>query len=242
MPPSLPSRVFGSFSVTGLLAGALFCAASLTPSLIPRTYVVQGVLAGVSLAVGYGVGNLIVATSRYLGMPDFVGRVKTVLLSVAAAFSLNVLIVFFWRSAEWQTSIRERMAMPPGETIRPLEVAGVTVVVFLALARLARLLMVVAGFFGQRSARFLPPRLARTVESHWRFPRRALGEVLRRAELPREIWRQHADILEAAVAGEADRAEAFAVDHDLRAADTLYAALADRAGGSSFQTSIGSSS
>lgn len=71
--------------------------------------------------------------------------------------------------------------------------------------------------------------VARTAEPHWRFLRRAMGEVLRHAELPREIWRQHAEILEAVAGGQPDRAEALAIEHDLLAAETLTAALADRA-------------
>lgn len=70
------------------------------------------------------------------------------------------------------------------------------------------------------------PLLARTAEPHWRFLRRAMGEVLRRATLPREIWRQHADIVEAIAAGAPDRAEALMVQHDLAAAVTLHDALA----------------
>ncbi len=72
------------------------------------------------------------------------------------------------------------------------------------------------------------PLLARTAEPHWRFLRRAMGEVLRHAELPREIWRQHAEILETVAAGDPDRAERLAVEHDLHAAETLRAALEAR--------------
>ncbi|MBD1547761.1 GntR family transcriptional regulator [Labrenzia aggregata] len=70
--------------------------------------------------------------------------------------------------------------------------------------------------------------VARTAEPHWRFLRRAMGEVLRHAKLPREIWRQHAEILEAIVQGDPDRAEQLAVDHDLEASKTLYDALAEQ--------------
>jgi DNA-binding GntR family transcriptional regulator len=70
------------------------------------------------------------------------------------------------------------------------------------------------------------PLLARTAEPHWRFLRRAMGEVLRRATLPREIWRQHEAIVEAIAAGAPDRAEALMVEHDLGAAVTLHEALA----------------
>jgi len=69
------------------------------------------------------------------------------------------------------------------------------------------------------------PLLARTAEPHWRFLRRAMGEVLRRATLPREIWRQHAEIVDAIAGGDTDRAETLMVDHDLAAAKTLRAAL-----------------
>lgn len=72
------------------------------------------------------------------------------------------------------------------------------------------------------------PLLARTAEPHWRFLRRAMAEVLRYAELPREIWRQHADILVAITAGDPDRAEDLMVAHDLDAARSLTAALTAR--------------
>lgn len=72
------------------------------------------------------------------------------------------------------------------------------------------------------------PLLARTAEPHWRFLRRAMGEVLRFGQPPREIWRQHAEILAAIVAGEPSVAERRAVDHDVRAADALCDALARR--------------
>lgn len=69
------------------------------------------------------------------------------------------------------------------------------------------------------------PLLARTAEPHWRFLQRAMGEVLRRAKLPAEIWLQHSEIAEAVAAGDPDRAERLMVEHDLDAARTLQAAL-----------------
>jgi DNA-binding GntR family transcriptional regulator len=72
------------------------------------------------------------------------------------------------------------------------------------------------------------PLLARTAEPHWRFLRRAMGDVLRHGQTPQTIWRQHADILAAIVAGDAERAERLAIEHDILAADALSAALAGR--------------
>jgi DNA-binding GntR family transcriptional regulator len=70
------------------------------------------------------------------------------------------------------------------------------------------------------------PLLARIAEPHWQFLQRAMGEVLRRAKLPTEIWRQHAEITDAIAAGDAGEAERLMSEHDLDAARTLAAALA----------------
>lgn len=67
--------------------------------------------------------------------------------------------------------------------------------------------------------------LGRTAEPHWRFLQRAMGEILRRAKLPAEIWQQHADIVAAIANGDPDAAERLIISHDLEAAETLHAAL-----------------
>ncbi len=72
------------------------------------------------------------------------------------------------------------------------------------------------------------PLLARTAGPHWRFLRRAMGEVLRHAELPKNIWQQHAEILEAVIAGDPDRAQDLVTDHDLNASEALRSVLAER--------------
>ncbi len=65
------------------------------------------------------------------------------------------------------------------------------------------------------------PLLARTAEPHWRFLRRVMGEVLRSAEPPKDIWRQHAEILTALVKADPERAEQLATEHVRLAAVTL---------------------
>ncbi|MDX1709679.1 MAG: GntR family transcriptional regulator, partial [Rhodovibrionaceae bacterium] len=69
------------------------------------------------------------------------------------------------------------------------------------------------------------PLLPRTAESHWRFLRRVMGDVLRHAAPPPTIWQQHAAILEAIEAGDPVLAEARATDHIRGAADLLAEAM-----------------
>ena len=69
------------------------------------------------------------------------------------------------------------------------------------------------------------PLVGPTAEPHWRFLRRVMGDVLRYAEAPDTIWREHAQMLEAIVEGEAAAAEQMAIGHIRAAAEALDTAL-----------------
>ncbi|HEX7007421.1 MAG TPA: alpha/beta-hydrolase N-terminal domain-containing protein, partial [Alphaproteobacteria bacterium] len=64
-----PVGLWRSLSGTGLILGTLFFAASLTPTLVPRTAVTQGVLGGSVFAVGYGAGVFLRWLWRYMELP-----------------------------------------------------------------------------------------------------------------------------------------------------------------------------
>jgi DNA-binding GntR family transcriptional regulator len=70
------------------------------------------------------------------------------------------------------------------------------------------------------------PHIAQTAMPHWRHMRRVMGEVLRHAEPPKAIWRQHRAIVEAIATGDAKRAEALAVAHVWTAAERLERSFA----------------
>ncbi len=57
------------------------------------------------------------------------------------------------------------------------------------------------------------PLVGASLATHLTFTQRVMGEVLLRDEKPRDIWDQHAEILEAICAQDADRAEALARQH-----------------------------
>jgi uncharacterized membrane protein len=43
-------------NIVGLLVGTVLFAFSLTPSLLPRPFFIQGILSGLSFSAGYGLG------------------------------------------------------------------------------------------------------------------------------------------------------------------------------------------
>ena len=164
-----------------MVIGALFLAASLTPSLIPRSFLLQGVLAGACFAIGYGVGAALLRLWAYLAAADrrpapapqrHLGRGRA---RRAPSWSPSP-----GARPEWQNSIRERVDMPPVHTGHPLEVMAIAAVV-VARPDPARPGVPLGGAPGPALAR--PPRPRADLEG--RRPRRRgpplLGHRRRRA-------------------------------------------------------------
>jgi DNA-binding GntR family transcriptional regulator len=68
--------------------------------------------------------------------------------------------------------------------------------------------------------------IGETTAPYWHYLRRVMGEVLRDDEkIPGSIWDEHTAILDAVIAGEADKAETLARQHISRAAKIFVARL-----------------
>ncbi|MCE6959150.1 alpha/beta-hydrolase family protein [Cereibacter sphaeroides] len=136
---AVPTAFLRSFSAFGLMLGTLFFAASLTPSLVPRAPVVQGMLGGLCLAAGYGIGVLVRAVWVALELPVLTGRARRLadaaaMLGCAAAAGLAL-----WWAAGWQNRLRALMDMEPIDSADPFTVAALALLVFGLLVLTARL-------------------------------------------------------------------------------------------------------
>ena len=60
--------------------------------------------------------------------------------------------------------------------------------------------------------------IAPTMDTHWTYTQRVMGEVLMRNEKPRDIWDQHEAMLLAISKGDGDAAEQAARDHIMQSA------------------------
>ncbi len=89
----------------------MFFALSVAPSLLPRVYVVQGVLSGFSLAIGYGVGVALVWGWQFLELTRPTERVAFWSKRVTTIVAVGVLLHFIRQDEEWQNSIRLLMNM-----------------------------------------------------------------------------------------------------------------------------------
>jgi len=143
----------------GLIVGALFFAASLTPSLIPRNYVVQGVLSGIGFISGYGIGVLLRGLWRYLELPRLPGPVLRIVNPVAGIACLVLMATALYHTKSWQNSVRSVVGMDPVESGYPFSVCLIAIVTFGILLFLAR---AVIGF-GKTLARKFYNRFPRRI-------------------------------------------------------------------------------
>ncbi|UGY11391.1 alpha/beta hydrolase [Phyllobacterium pellucidum] len=152
-----------SFSAIGLLVGILFFAASLTPSLMPRSYLVQGALSGFCAALGYGVGVACVWLWRYLEIPVPRARVQRAANWIAIIVCIGTAGVFLWKAAGWQNTVRGLMGLGPVESVEPIELAIIALVIFLVMIMLARLFRQTFRLFSRWLNRLVPRRISNLV-------------------------------------------------------------------------------
>jgi uncharacterized membrane protein len=156
-----PVRVFEpSFSGTGLTMAAWFFALSLVPSLLPRSGMVQGVVSGVTVIIGYAFGAACQAIWEYLGIPKPRGRVRTVLVWVTVGLGIWAAVFTGWRMVGWQNEIRSTFGMEPtSPTIWPT-ILALTVVVAALLLVIGRSLRLLFTTLVRWLDRILPRRVA----------------------------------------------------------------------------------
>ena len=88
----------------------LFCL-SMTPSLVPRLWLFQGTVSGISVAVGYGVGSAASAGVRKLLPREPSPTVKRNSWWVLLGSTLVLGGLFLYYGSEWQQQVRRAMGM-----------------------------------------------------------------------------------------------------------------------------------
>jgi len=152
-----------SASGIGLVLGTLFFAASLTPSMIPRSSLVQGALAGACLAIGYGLGLALRWLWNYLELPQPQERLRRQISFAALIPCLAVALLFLWRSGAWQDSVRTAVGMEPVAETHALTVCAVAIATFAVLCLIALLFGAIARWTSRTGGRFVPRRIANAI-------------------------------------------------------------------------------
>jgi len=153
---SLLNRLHG----VGVLIGAVFFAFSLTPSMLPRPFLIQGVISGLSFSAGYALGVGLAWLWHYLQLKLPKPEVSRWVMRAGAAGCLILVGSFLWRASRWQASLRELMGVESTSTPPPILVVPVAALVFLLLLGLAQCFRWVVGLVSSRLERHVPKRIS----------------------------------------------------------------------------------
>jgi len=147
-------------SIFALILGLLFVAASLTPSLVPRAPLLQGVLGGVVMALGYLAGRIIEGIWNFADMPVAKGDAKDVTLGLLGLIVLGLVGWSLYYSLIWQNDLRGRMGLDPAIEGHLIWVVAITLIVFAVLFLIGHVIAIISRFIRGRLERVMPPRRA----------------------------------------------------------------------------------
>jgi uncharacterized membrane protein len=150
------------YTLPGAGGALLFTCLAFTPSLLPRGAVVQGLVCGISAAIGYGVG--VVAAWVWRAFADRDERpARTNAWRVFAVIAVVALVAAFVLGQRWQDEIRDLMGVAAGNPAALLLVPVLAAVVFVVLVGIARGLRGIYRWLARMLGHWIGPRAARAV-------------------------------------------------------------------------------
>jgi len=152
-----------TLSLFGVLLAVLFFAASLSPSLLPRPFQLQGVLSGFALASGYGCGVLLILIWDYLELPYLQGKLRRIVLfSVGiVCFGLAVTALIYCNS--WQNDLRFSMGLEAYESGQMFSIAAIALLVALVILAVMRLFIYLSRRISTKLKTRVPKRPANLI-------------------------------------------------------------------------------
>jgi uncharacterized membrane protein len=156
--PSLVRRTRCNF--TGLAVAVIFFCLSLTPSLLPRSWTLQGTVSGVLTATGYGIGVLVSLMARHVVLREPSIRTKRLAWDILASGGTLLVVLFLYLGWGWQRDIRRLMGAPQPTRYHSVLILLVTVGMSIALLGVGRLLSRATAWLAGRLGRWIPARVA----------------------------------------------------------------------------------
>ena len=150
---------YRKFSFVGLLLACIFFLLSMLPSLLPRPWLYQGLISGLSMAVGYGIGILISKFIRWLFEKEFSKHIKTTSWKVLLIGGPLLMLVFLYQGASWQNQVRQLVGEQTLDTRHSIRILIISVLLFVVLISLARAIRKFNSFINNFLIRFLPKKV-----------------------------------------------------------------------------------
>jgi uncharacterized membrane protein len=151
------------YTFTGTAVGLVFLWFSMTPSLLPRGPLFQGLVSGLSGATGYALGVFGVWLVRYMRSQDSsppAPRRAWLGLLVAGAVGMVAMVIWFH---VWQDRVRDLMGVAHLKWFDYPLSAALSLIVLFAVVEIGQLIRRLIRFLDLRLDRFVPPRVSAVV-------------------------------------------------------------------------------
>ena len=151
------------YTFTGTAVGLMFLWSSMTPSLLPRGPLFQGLVSGAAGAIGYGLGVFAVWLVRYMRSKDTSPPApRWAWIALGAIGIIGQILMIIWFHV-WQDDVRDLMGVPRlGFWDHPLA-AILSIVTLFVLVEIGQLVGKLVRFLVRRLNRFAPPRVSAVV-------------------------------------------------------------------------------
>ena len=161
-PQAAKSRRRFRYTLPGAWVALVFACLAFTPSLLPRSALLQGVVCGISAAIGYGVGVAGAWTWRAFADRD-PRPVRPGAWRVFAISAAVLLVVAIVLGQWWQAQLRDLMGAPTPNLLLLVLLPLVAVALFTGLVALSRSLRGLYHRVAGRLRRWMGPRAARAL-------------------------------------------------------------------------------
>lgn len=151
---------FRNLSFVGVCGAVVFFAASVTPSLLPRPFIVQAVLSGFAIASGYGLGVASLWLWDFLEFRHLPARFQSRTYWGIGILLFGLVAGVISQMVFWQNSIRHLMQMQPLESAYPYRTTVMAIFIGGCLVLMARLIGWCFRRMLLRLRTFLPRRVA----------------------------------------------------------------------------------
>jgi uncharacterized membrane protein len=157
-------NVFGWRPVyLGLIVSSLFFFNSLFPSLLPRPWWLQGVLSGLSAAIGYGIGVVLSFLIRWFTEYEVPKKVKFWAWRISKFVLPLLLVVYLYLGRQWQNGVRNLLGEETIDGAHTVRILLTSALIFFILIALARFVKSGGAKLNKFLDKKLPPRLGMAI-------------------------------------------------------------------------------
>ena len=151
------------YTFTGTAVGLVFLWLSMTPSLLPRGPLFQGIVSGAAGATGYGLGVFAVWLVRYMRSKDTSPPApRWAWIALVAVGIIGQILMILWFHV-WQDDVRDLFGVPRLKFVdHPLAAIGSVVFLFI-FVEIGQLIGKLVRYLVRQLNRFAPPRVSAVV-------------------------------------------------------------------------------